>query len=101
MIDAIQRAYYLEARNPSDTDTLAALAQHLGLDAARFVALLDAAETRSVLDDEMTAARSMGANRCPSLRLRIAEDHWPVPVDYQQPDPMLDTIHDLIDLHAT
>lgn len=100
MIDAIQRAYYLEARNPSDTDTLAALAQHLGLDDARFVALLDAAETRSVLDDEMTAARSMGANSFPSLRLRITEDHWPVPVDYQQPDPMLDTIQDLIDLHA-
>jgi putative protein-disulfide isomerase len=100
MIDAIQRAYYLEARNPSDTDTLAALAQHLGLDGARFIALLDSAETRTMLDDEMAAARSMGANSFPCLRLRIAEAHWPVPVDYARADSMFDTINELIDLYA-
>lgn len=99
MIDAIQRAYYLEARNPSDTDTLTALAQQLGLDGPGFVALLDSAETRAMLDDELTAARSMGANSFPSLRLRIAEAYWPVPVDYQRADSMLGTIQDLIDLH--
>ena len=99
MIDAIQRAYYLEARNPSDTDTLTALAQQLGLDGPGFVALLDSAETRAMLYDELTAARSMGANSFPSLRLRIAEAYWPVPVDYQRADSMLGTIQDLIDLH--
>ena len=100
MIDAIQCAYYLEARNPSDTDTLVALAEHLGLDGARFVALLNSAETRTTLEQEMTAARSIGASSFPSLRLRIAEAHWPVPVDYERADSMLDTIQELIDLHA-
>jgi putative protein-disulfide isomerase len=100
MIDAIQRAYYLEARNPSDADTLVALARQLGLDGERFAALLDAAQTRTMLDDEITAARSMGADSFPSLRLRIAQAHWPVPVDYQRADSMLGTIQDLIDLHA-
>jgi hypothetical protein len=41
----------------------------------------------------------MGANSFPSLRLRIAEAYWPVPVDYQRADSMLGTIQDLIDLH--
>jgi putative protein-disulfide isomerase len=100
MIDAIQRAYYLEARNPSDTGTLVALAEHLGLDGGRFAALLDAPETRNALNNEISCARSMGADSFPSLRLRIAESHWPVPVDYQRTDPMLDTIRGLIDLHA-
>jgi putative protein-disulfide isomerase len=100
MIDAIQRAYYLEARNPSDAGTLVALAEYLGLDDVRFAALLDAAETRNTLDNEIAAARSMGADSFPSLRLRIAGIHWPVPVDYQRTDPMLDTIRGLIDLHA-
>ena len=35
MIEAIQRAYYLEARNPSDRSTLLDLADNLGLDPDR------------------------------------------------------------------
>ena len=33
MISAIQHAYYLQARNPSNADTLIALAAEIGLDA--------------------------------------------------------------------
>ena len=44
MIDAIQRAYYLRAMNPSDLETLEALAEELGLDAERFAAEIRSAE---------------------------------------------------------
>jgi putative protein-disulfide isomerase len=36
MIEAIQQAYYLDARNPSDVDTLIDLAAEIGLDRERF-----------------------------------------------------------------
>ncbi len=100
MIEAIQRAYYLEARNPSDADTLISLAEILGLDGPLFGALLDAPATHALLAKEITRARSMGADSFPSLRLQIAGSCWPIPVDYGEYAPMLDAIRQLIDLHT-
>jgi len=97
MIEAIQRAYYLEARNPSDADTLAALASQLGLDAVDFAIRLDAAETHDILEQEITQARRMGADSFPSLRLQIDQSFWPVPVDYTEVRPMLETIQSLLE----
>lgn len=96
MIDAIQRAYYLDARNPSDDDTLIALAATMGLDRDAFAALLHAAETRAELDAEITEARRIGADSFPSLRLRIGDAHWPVTVDYTDSAPMLETVTTLL-----
>jgi putative protein-disulfide isomerase len=97
MIEAIQRAYYLEARNPSDADTLAALASQLGLDVVDFAIRLDAAETHDILEQEITQARRMGADSFPSLRLQIDQSFWPVPVDYTEVRPMLETIQSLLE----
>ncbi|MCB1800997.1 MAG: DsbA family protein [Gammaproteobacteria bacterium] len=94
MIDAIQRAYYLQARNPSEHETLIELADAIGLDANAFQAQLDAQVTRAVLDTEMAEARSMGADSFPSLRLRLADQYWPVPVDYTHCAPMLAAIRE-------
>jgi putative protein-disulfide isomerase len=95
MIHAIQRAYYLEARNPSDGETLTALARQLGLPQDEFCTLLDAPQTQQVLSAEIAAARRMGADSFPSLRLRIGESLWPVAVDYADVATMLDTIGNL------
>ncbi len=97
MILAIQRAYYLEARNPSDNGTLVSLAGDLGLDQGDFEHLLDAAETWGVLQREINQARQMGADSFPSLRMQIGESIWPVPLDYTRSGPMLDTIRILLD----
>ena len=97
MILAIQHAYYLEARNPSDTSTLVSLANDLGLDKTRFERLLDAPTTHDTLQQEISRARQMGADSFPSLRLQIDESIWPVPVDYTSSDSMLDTIETLLD----
>lgn len=97
MILAIQRAYYLEARNPSDTSTLVSLAAGLGLDQSDFESLLDAPDTRGALQREISQARQMGADSFPSLRLQIGESIWPVAVDYTRSGPMLDTIRALLD----
>jgi putative protein-disulfide isomerase len=97
MIGAIQRAYYLEARNPSDNDTLIELAVQLGLDAEPFAALLNDAGTQSRLDDEMGLARSMGADSFPGLRLVERDTVWPITVDYRRVEPMLNAVRSVMD----
>jgi putative protein-disulfide isomerase len=92
MITAIQHAYYLQAKNPSDSDTLVSLAEHLGIDFAR---RLDAPETQATLADEIAQARRMGADGFPSLRLQMGDGLWPVPVDYNDAGAMLATIQAL------
>jgi putative protein-disulfide isomerase len=53
----IQRAYYLEARNPSDNETLVELAADIGLDVERFSADLVAEATQRSLLAEIQSSR--------------------------------------------
>jgi putative protein-disulfide isomerase len=94
---AIQRAYYLEARNPSDQDTLIALAGEIGAEAGRFAQDLTHPETRRTLEAEIARARHMGVVSFPSLVLDCAEsDQWRVPVEYGDAKGMLRTLGRLI-----
>ena len=97
MVLAIQHAYYLEARNPSDADTLIALAEQLGLPGGRFARLLERPDTQAALLAEIARARQLGAGSFPSLRLQTGRGHWPVPVDYTDADAMLATIQTLLE----
>lgn len=96
MILAIQEAYYLQARNPSDGDTLRALAEELGLDGARFGRALNGTDVREQLDIEMAEARHLGATSFPSLCLLIGERARPVQVDYKDTGTMLAQIQALL-----
>ena len=70
MIKAIQEGYYLNARNPSDFDTLIAFAEEIGLDVERFKLALNSESTVEKLNEEMRMARSIGAQGFPSLILK-------------------------------
>ncbi|MCB1775193.1 MAG: DsbA family protein [Gammaproteobacteria bacterium] len=98
MITAIQQAYYLQARNPSNTETLVELAIELGLDGDRFARLLDDQDTRGELSRERQQAHALGADSFPSLRLLIGTSAWQVPVDYSGTASMLDTMNSLLDM---
>jgi len=67
MTAAIQKAYYLEARNPSDNSTLIELADEIGLDSERFAADLTAASTHAALLGEIGQSRALGIDSFPSL----------------------------------
>ena len=69
MFAAIQRAYYLEARNPSDFGTLAELAGELGLQTDGFVERLNAPETKQRLEQEFKLRDRLGTRGYPSLAL--------------------------------
>ena len=72
MTRQIQQAYYHQARNPSDNNTLIELAGEIGLETDRFAEKLTAEATHQSLLNEISAARSMGINGFPSV---VVEDH--------------------------
>lgn len=92
MIQAIQNAYYQQARNPSDTDTLYALAQAIGLDADAFASALQGDATREALLAEIHFSRSMGANSFPSLFLQRGNVISAIPHHYTDAVPVLRAI---------
>jgi len=101
MILAIQRAYYIEARNPSDDDVLIRLAGKLGLDVSRFQHDLNSTATQRELEQEIALRRKLGANSFPSLILQCHGRCYVIPVDYRRAETMQQHITALADDAAT
>jgi putative protein-disulfide isomerase len=100
MIHAIQKAYYLGARNPSDTQTLVALARETRLEPAQFQTDLHSAETQRALLEEINHARRIGGHSFPSLFLDLDGSLWPVGVDYLCPEIVLNQIQSLLEMRG-
>ncbi|MEM9601984.1 MAG: DsbA family protein [Pseudomonadota bacterium] len=82
MVTRIQHAYYLEARNPSDDDTLVDLAGELALDTSAFAAALHADETLSAFSEDLNTCARFGVQGFPSLVLRTTQGAWRIRIDY-------------------
>lgn len=93
MIRAIQQAYYQQARNPSNTDTLLDCARELGLDAQHFTERLQCPDTQQQLMHEIQQADMLGARGYPSLVLMLDGETTLIDLDYVQPEPMLAQIN--------
>ena len=92
MTARIQRAYYLEAKNPSDNSTLIELAADIGLDRERFSASLVSDSTQQQLGAEIQAAREMGIDSFPSMAVMKADGLHHVALNYTHPEAMLTEI---------
>jgi len=89
MILAIQQAYYLQAKNPSNDDVLIECARQIGLDVAEFEACLNSPSTGQQLLADIKFARSMGANSFPSIVLEQAGDYQLLNYDYNDAQVLL------------
>ncbi|MGZ0080072.1 DsbA family protein [Methylomonas sp. YC3] len=69
MILAIQQAYYLEARNPADLNTLIELANQIGLDRGQFIAIIKSPAVNQVLMQEIEFMQRLGVKGFPTLLL--------------------------------
>ena len=87
--EAVQRAYYMEARNPSDADTLSALAGEIGLDVARFVKDLVSPEIDARLQADFAVRRRLGVRSFPSLILERGEVRTPLVIGYDDAQTVL------------
>jgi putative protein-disulfide isomerase len=92
MTARIQQAYYREARNPSEIETLVELAAELGLDALQFKKDLNSAVTSDTLMTEIQMAAGMQVDSMPGLVLKIDESTWPLAIDYVDANSMLEAI---------
>ena len=92
MTEAIQRAYYDQARNPSDTDTLISLADEIGLRTDLFELQLNDPATQNALMDEINFVRSLGISSYPSIAVLSDTTVLHIDIRYSEPDLMLNQI---------
>ena len=93
MTEAIQNAYYKEARNPSDNSTLIELANEIGILASEFEKDLLSDETDKILSDEIHFSREIFAESYPNLVLKTKDNLFSISIDYNNSQTMLDAIH--------
>ena len=93
MTQQIQKAYYQQARNPSENETLIELAGEIGLDVNHFSEVLVSPHTHQQLLAEIDRARSMGIDGFPGLVLEHNGYLYRVLINYNDVEPMLDRIN--------
>ena len=86
MTGAIQQAYYLQARNPSDEETLIALAEELNLNVDRFSRALNSPQTRSEFDGDIALCRQLNIPGFPTLLLQDGGIIRRIPVEFNDRD---------------
>jgi putative protein-disulfide isomerase len=92
MINSIQHAYYMDAKNPSDDSTLIDLASKLDIDIEQFKKTLNDNETQSLLLKDISIAKQLGAQGFPSLFYKDSKEIRPLQIDYNNPRIILDQI---------
>lgn len=95
MTARIQRAYYLEARNPSDNSTLVDLAADIGLEREHFAQALVAPVTQQLLISEIQHSRALGIDSFPSLAVEKSGRLHHIGLSYTDPQAMLSQIESI------
>jgi len=93
MILAIQHAYYLHAKNPSDNDVLLACAASLNLDMQRFELDFHSHACKQQLMADIRMCQELGAEGFPSLVLDVNREYHFIAVDYSHFNVILEEIN--------
>jgi putative protein-disulfide isomerase len=97
IISAIQEQYYLNAKNPSDRDTLEDAANMIGLDMDKFSIDLESDLVLSTLEEDFKLRGKIKVNSFPSLVLKYKNNYFPIKIEYNNHESMLHHINDLND----
>ena len=89
---AIQKAYYLQARNPSDYETLIELAGEIGADKTKFSKDVASSEIDKILKEEIQQSKSLELKSLPSLLFVNRDKKIKIEPDYLDAEVMLDKI---------
>lgn len=95
MIEAIQKAYYQKALNPSKSEVLVKLAHEIGLDKNLFEASLNTLQTQQLLEEDLNLRRKLGVRVFPTLLLKYKKESYPIIIDFKQSAKMIEQIEDL------
>lgn len=97
MTYAIQQAYYLQARNPSDLETLIDTASSIGLDAEIFKQRMFSSQLMQDFAHELQRVKSIGVNSFPSLVLESGISRYNIAINYNSANALLDDIQRVLD----
>jgi len=100
MTTAIQEAYYRQARNPSDEDTLVSLAEALKLDVNQFQMALNSTQTEQQLQQEIRQSRELFIESFPGFSINCAQAHSQIKINYNNVQPMLEQINRFIEKYG-
>ncbi|MEC7875666.1 MAG: DsbA family protein [Pseudomonadota bacterium] len=89
---AIQKAYYLQARNPSDYETLIELAGEIGADKNKFSKDVTSPNIDKILKEEIQQSESLNLKSLPSLLFINGEKKIKIEPDYLDAEVMLNKI---------
>lgn len=93
MIRAIQKAYYLLAKNPSDVEVLAQCAIETGLEKESFIAQLESAEIEQQLAENISTYQKLSSAGFPSLVLKTETTHHAIRIDYNDASTILSQLN--------
>ena len=96
MLDAIQTAYYLQAKNPSNAATLISLAEQLGINGMLFEQQLNAQQPQLELQRQIDFSRRIGADSFPSLYLLHQQHYHAIVLDYNHADVIIEHINSVL-----
>lgn len=93
MLLAIQQAYYLQAKNPSDENVLIQIAKDIGLDSELFAHDINSNECKSELDNDLLLTRDLYVSSFPSLVLSCNNVISNIRIDYTSSEAILKQIY--------
>jgi len=97
MLLAIQQAYYLEAKNPSDENVLIKLAEDIGLDDEVFSADLNSEYCNEEFEKNLLLTGKLGVSSFPALVLSQGNVQMNIPIDYTSSENILRSIVQMLD----
>jgi putative protein-disulfide isomerase len=97
MISSIQKQYYLNAKNPSNRDTLEESAKMIGINIDKFCEDLESDDVISELREDFKLKNKLKINSFPSLILKYKNNYFPIKIEYNNSEKMLHHINDLND----
>lgn len=95
MLEAIQKAYYQKALNPSKAEVLVKLAHEIGLDKKHFEAHLNTKETQQLLEEDLNLRRKLGVRVFPTLLLKYKKESYPIGINFNDSAKIIEQIEDL------
>ena len=92
MIEGIQKAYYLNAQNPSNKDTLIKIAKDIGLNEKLFEEDLEATDVNELLLNQIQITKTMPISGFPSLVLVKEGNLETINIDYLKSNYIINQI---------
>ncbi len=92
MLEAIHKAYYQQARNPAENETLIEIAAEIGLDKERFAQDLESPKVNDLLQTGFNFKNMLGVTGFPTVVLQKDDKYYALTVGYIGADVVLERL---------